>query len=99
MQRMKFGIFHAPFHDHATNPNANLHRDLELIRHLDYLGFDEAWIGEHHSCGTEIIADPMIFCATALERTRHDQARDRGAVGARTTTRCGPPTASPSSTT
>ncbi len=71
MQRMKFGIFHAPFHDHATNPNANLHRDLELIRHLDYLGFDEAWIGEHHSCGTEIIADPMIFAATALERTRN----------------------------
>ncbi|MCL4131727.1 UNVERIFIED_CONTAM: hypothetical protein GTU68_004385 [Idotea baltica] len=68
---MKFGMFHAPFHDHATNPNANLHRDLELIRHLDYLGFDEAWIGEHHSCGTEIIADPMIFCATALERTRN----------------------------
>ncbi|MEM9562695.1 MAG: LLM class flavin-dependent oxidoreductase [Actinomycetota bacterium] len=71
MQRMKFGIFHAPFHDHATNPNANLHRDLELIRHLDYLGFDEAWIGEHHSCGTEIIADPMVFCAAALERTRN----------------------------
>ncbi|MGH1487787.1 MAG: LLM class flavin-dependent oxidoreductase [Acidimicrobiales bacterium] len=71
MTRMKFGMFHAPFHDHATNPNANLHRDLELIRHLDYLGFDEAWIGEHHSCGTEIIADPMIFCATALERTRN----------------------------
>ncbi|MGF1597309.1 MAG: LLM class flavin-dependent oxidoreductase [Acidimicrobiales bacterium] len=69
--RMKFGIFHAPFHDHNTNPNANLHRDLELMRHLDQLGFDEAWIGEHHSCGTEIVADPMIFCATALERTRN----------------------------
>lgn len=71
MQRMKFGIFQAPFHDHATNPNANLHRDLELVRQLDYLGFDEAWVGEHHSCGTEIIADPMIFCAAAFERTRH----------------------------
>ena len=70
MNRMNFGIFHAPFHDHGTNPNANLHRDLALMRHLDYLGFDEAWIGEHHSCGTEIIADPMIFCATALEQTR-----------------------------
>lgn len=71
MQRMKFGIFQAPFHDHATNPNANLHRDLELIRQLDYLGFDEAWVGEHHSCGTEIIGDPFIFCATAFERTRN----------------------------
>jgi limonene 1,2-monooxygenase len=71
MQRMKFGTFQAPFHDHNTNPNANLHRDLELVRQLDHLGFDEAWIGEHHSCGTEIIADPMIFCAAALERTRN----------------------------
>jgi len=71
MQRMKFGIFQAPFHDHATNPNANLHRDLELIRQLDYLGFDEAWVGEHHSCGTEIIGDPFLFCATAFERTRN----------------------------
>lgn len=71
MQRLKFGTFQAPFHDHGTNPNANLHRDLELIRHLDYLGFDESWIGEHHSCGTEIIADPMIFAAAALERTRN----------------------------
>ena len=67
---MKFGIFLAPFHDHATNPNANLHRDLELIRQLDYLGFDEAWIGEHHSCGMEIIADPMIFATAALQHTR-----------------------------
>jgi len=71
MRRLKFGTFNAPFHDHNTNPNANLHRDLELIRHLDYLGFDEAWIGEHHSCGTEIIADPLIFSAAALEQTRN----------------------------
>ncbi|MDA3040386.1 MAG: LLM class flavin-dependent oxidoreductase, partial [Actinomycetota bacterium] len=35
-----------------------------------YLDFDEVWGGEHHSCGTEIVSDPMIFCATALERTR-----------------------------
>lgn len=70
MARMRFGIFMAPFHDHNTNPNAALHRDLGLIEWLDHLGFDEAWVGEHHSCGTEIIADPMIFCATALDRTR-----------------------------
>ena len=28
-----------------------IHRDLELIEHLDRLGYDEAWIGEHHSAG------------------------------------------------
>ena len=70
MSRMRFGIFMAPFNDHRHNPNAALHRDLRLVEHLDYLGFDEVWVGEHHSCGTEIVADPMIFCATAIERTR-----------------------------
>jgi limonene 1,2-monooxygenase len=68
--RMQFGIFMAPFHNHDHNPNAALHRDLKLVQHLDELGFDEVWVGEHHSCGTEIIADPLLFCATAIERTR-----------------------------
>jgi limonene 1,2-monooxygenase len=35
------------------------------------LGFDEAWIGEHHSAGSEIIASPEIFIMAAAERTRH----------------------------
>ena len=34
--------------------------------HLDRLGYDEAWIGEHHSAGTEIIASPEIFIAMAM---------------------------------
>src|SRR4029077_3842359 len=44
---------------------------LDLIQYLDALGYDEAWIGEHHSAGTEIIASPEIFIAAAAERTRH----------------------------
>ena len=68
---MRFGIFLAPFHDVGQNPTLALERDLELIQHLDRLGFDEAWIGEHHSGGFEIIASPEVFIATAAERTRH----------------------------
>src|SRR2546428_3599308 len=48
-----------------------IYRDLELVQWLDYLGFDEAWIGEHHSAGWEIISSPEIFIAAAAERTRH----------------------------
>ena len=48
-----------------------LQRDLELVEHLDALGYDEAWIGEHHSAGSEIIASPEIFIAAAAERTKH----------------------------
>ena len=69
--RMKFGIFLGPFHRLGDNPTLALERDLELIQWLDYLGFDEAWIGEHHSAGWETIASPELFIATAAERTRH----------------------------
>ncbi len=68
--RMQFGIFMAPFHPPHHNPTLSLEWDLELLQHLDRLGYDEAWIGEHHSAGSEIIASPEIFIATAAERTR-----------------------------
>ena len=71
MSRLRFGIFLAPFHPAGENPTLALQRDLELVGHLDGLGYDEAWIGEHHSAGSEIIASPEIFIAAAAERTRH----------------------------
>jgi limonene 1,2-monooxygenase len=67
---VRFGIFLAPFHPVGQNPTLALERDLELIQHLERLGFDEAWIGEHHSAGYEIIASPEVFIAVAAERTR-----------------------------
>jgi limonene 1,2-monooxygenase len=67
---MRFGIFLAPFHKPDENPTLALERDLELVTWLDTLGYDEAWIGEHHSGGTEIIASPEVFIAAAAERTR-----------------------------
>jgi limonene 1,2-monooxygenase len=69
--RMKFGVFMAPFHRPGENPTLALERDLELLQWLDVLGFDEAYIGEHHSAGWETICSPEIFMATAAERTRH----------------------------
>jgi limonene 1,2-monooxygenase len=68
---LKFGIFLAPFHPVGQNPTLALERDLQLIEHLDELGFDEAWFGEHHSAGYEIIASPEVFIAAAAQRTRH----------------------------
>lgn len=69
--RMRFGAFLAPYHVPGDNPTLALERDLELIQRLDALGFDEAWVGEHHSTGWETIASPEIFLAVAAERTRH----------------------------
>ena len=70
-KRMKFGVFMAPFHRVGENPTLALDRDLELLQWLDTLGFDEAWVGEHHSAGWETICSPEVFIATAAERTRH----------------------------
>jgi limonene 1,2-monooxygenase len=67
---LKFGIFLAPFHPVGQNPTLALERDLQLIEHLDALGFDEAWFGEHHSAGYEIIASPEVFIAAAAQRTK-----------------------------
>jgi limonene 1,2-monooxygenase len=68
---MKFGIFLAPFHRIGENPTLALGRDMELIEWLDTLGYDEVWVGEHHSAGWELIAAPEVFIAAAAERTRH----------------------------
>lgn len=70
MSRLRFGAFLAPHHVIGQNPTAALQRDLELVEHLDRLDFDEVWIGEHHSAGSEIIASPEIFIAAAAERTK-----------------------------
>jgi limonene 1,2-monooxygenase len=68
---LRFGIFMAPFHPVGQNPTLALERDLDLLEHLDGLGFDEAWVGEHHSAGYEIIASPEVFIAAAAQRTKH----------------------------
>ncbi|HVQ76139.1 MAG TPA: LLM class flavin-dependent oxidoreductase [Candidatus Binatia bacterium] len=68
---MTFGIFLAPFHRIGENPTLALNRDMELIEWMDHLGYDEVWVGEHHSAGWELIASPEVFIAAAAERTRH----------------------------
>ncbi len=69
--KIRFGAFIAPFHPLNENPTLALERDLDLVVHMDKLGYDEAWIGEHHSAGYELIASPELFIATVAERTRN----------------------------
>ncbi|MDX1690390.1 MAG: LLM class flavin-dependent oxidoreductase [Acidimicrobiia bacterium] len=71
MRPLRFGLFMQPVHDPDEHPTLALERDLELLEHVDRLGFDEAWIGEHHSTGWETIASPAVFVAVASQRTRH----------------------------
>ncbi|MDH3737753.1 MAG: LLM class flavin-dependent oxidoreductase [Alphaproteobacteria bacterium] len=70
-RHLRFGIFLGPFHSPNENPTLALERDVDLVVHLDKLGFDEAWIGEHHSGGFEIIASPEVFIAFTAARTQN----------------------------
>jgi limonene 1,2-monooxygenase len=42
---------------------------MDVLVQLDKLGFDEAWIGEHHSGGIETIGNPELMIAAAAMRT------------------------------
>jgi limonene 1,2-monooxygenase len=68
--KLRHGAFVAPLHPVDEDANSVIHRDLELMEWLDRLGYDEAWIGEHHSGGWETISSPELFIAAAAERTR-----------------------------
>jgi limonene 1,2-monooxygenase len=68
---MKFGIFMGPYHKPDLNPLVAFEQDMQTVINLDRLGYDEAWIGEHHSGGVETIASPELFIAAAAQRTKH----------------------------
>lgn len=70
MARIGFGAFLAPHHPIGEHPMLQFRRDLDFAEHLDKLGFDEFWCGEHHSSGWEMIGSPEMFLAAAAERTK-----------------------------
>ena len=67
---MRFGFFMMPSHSHRDNPTLAFERDLQLIELAESLGFDEFWVGEHHSGAWETIPAPDIFLAAAATRTK-----------------------------
>ena len=69
MTSLQHGLFMAPYHDVIESPTIGLRRDLELVEHVEKLGFAEVWFGEHHSTGWETICSPELMIAAAAERT------------------------------
>jgi len=69
MSRIKFGAFLAPHHPIGEHPMLQFQRDIDLVEHLDRLGYDEFWCWEHHSTGWETIASPEMFLAAAGQRS------------------------------
>ena len=69
MSGLRFGVFYPPQNIVGINPTLAIRRAVELAVHLDQLGFDEIWFGEHHSGGSELIASPELIIAAAAECT------------------------------
>ncbi|MCH8224214.1 MAG: LLM class flavin-dependent oxidoreductase, partial [Chloroflexi bacterium] len=62
---MKYAFFMMPLHLPTENPALAFQRDIDLINLVDALGYDEFFIGEHHSAGWETIASPEMVLARA----------------------------------
>ena len=54
--RMRLGVFLAPFHPLDESPTLCLERDLQLAEFADGLGLDEFWYGEHR-----VLVNPVWF--------------------------------------
>ena len=62
---MKFSFFMMPIHQPKESPSLAFDRDIRLVNFADMLGFDEFFIGEHHSGGWETIPCPEMALAKA----------------------------------
>ena len=62
---MKFSFFMMPIHQPSDNPSLAFERDISYIHLADELGFDEFFIGEHHSGGWETMPVPEMALAMA----------------------------------
>ena len=69
VQPLRLGMFVMPIHDSAKPLCQCIDEDLELAVQCEDLGFDDFWVGEHHSSSVENIVMPEIFLAKVLGLT------------------------------
>jgi len=69
--RLRFGGFIPPHTPTDEHPALALEEDMDRVILMDKLGYDEAWIGEHHSGGWEITSSPELFIAAVSQRTQN----------------------------
>jgi alkanesulfonate monooxygenase SsuD/methylene tetrahydromethanopterin reductase-like flavin-dependent oxidoreductase (luciferase family) len=69
-QPLRLGMFVMPIHAKAKPLAQCIDEDLELALQCEELGFDDFWVGEHHSSSVENIVMPEIFLAKVLGLTQ-----------------------------
>jgi alkanesulfonate monooxygenase SsuD/methylene tetrahydromethanopterin reductase-like flavin-dependent oxidoreductase (luciferase family) len=68
---MKLGYFGMPSHPPERPLKEGHDWDLQVLRWLDELGYQEAWIGEHHTAPWEPHPAPDLLIAQALLQTKN----------------------------
>ena len=68
-QPLRLGMLVMPIHDPAKPLAQCIDEDLELAVQCEALGFDDFWVGEHHSSSVENIVMPEIFLGKVLGLT------------------------------
>ncbi len=68
---VKSGMFVMPIHDPNKSMVQCLDEDIELAVKCDELGFNDFWVGEHHTSTYENIVSPEIFLAKVLGMTEN----------------------------
>ena len=96
---MKFGLFLMPEPFPWSNWTLSYDLKLEEIVYAERFGYDEVWVGEHHTGAYENIPAPDIFIAKASALTQPHRASAPARSTCRTTTRSWSPSAWRSSTT
>lgn len=66
---MKLGMFGQAYHPPGKSPYDCQEWDLQVIRWMDELGYEEAWFGEHHTLPWEPNPAPDILIAQAFRET------------------------------
>ena len=68
---MEIGYFTMPSHPPECGLKEGHDWDLQTLRWLDELGYQEAWIGEHHTAPWEPHPAPDLLVAQALLQTKN----------------------------
>ena len=63
---INYGMFIMPYHPSSKPLAQCFDEDVELVVRAEELGFDEFWIGEHHTMRFEPIVVPEVFIGRVL---------------------------------
>lgn len=66
---LSFSVFQMPELRPETNWTLYLDNMVEEAKLAERLGFDEYWVGEHHSAGHETVPNPLMMLARIAEAT------------------------------